>query len=436
MRTKRLFDSSDDFSRRAFVSGAARGLLGLTTVPLLSGLGLRAATGAVAGATGGGTARSVIYLYMSGGMSHLDTFDPKPGAATQGPTESIRTAADDVLVSSNLPNLARHMDKICLFRGMQSTQGAHAQARYFLHTSYELRGTIKHPTMGTWLDYMRERQNPALPGHVEIGGQQYTAAAGFLESVHGPLPIGDPDAGLQNSRRPNGVSEDVAARRLARLERMNHEFADRFDHKGIRAYADMYDQALRLMQSSELAAFDLTAEPESIREAYGDDDFGQGCLLARRLVEHGVGYVEVVNGGWDSHNQNFDVMDDKLPPLDRSIAALLSDLESRGLLDETLVVLATEFGRTPQIVASNNGRNHFPKAFTCWMAGGGVRGGRTFGGTNDDGSDVVEGATTIPDFNATIAHALGLPLEQVVTSPSKRPFTVAHKGTPVTQVFA
>ncbi len=441
MRIKHLLDRSDDFTRRAFVRGAAGGLLGVSTLPMIQG--------AVAARSllqdpkkpvvprKPATARNVIYLYMSGGISQLDTFDPKPGAETQGPTESMATNADkDVRISSHFPNMARQMDKVCLFRGMSSTQGAHAQGRYFMHTSYELRGTIKHPTLGSWLDYMQGRDNPALPGHVQIGGGQYTASAGFFESTHGPLPIGDPEAGLQNSRRPKHVSADTQRRRMERLAKINSAFEGRVQHKHVRAYSDMYDQAIKLMGSSELAAFDVTSEPDEIREAYGMDKFGQGCLLARRLVEHGVRFVEVVSGGWDTHDQNFDAMEDKCPPLDRALASLLTDLEVRGMLDETLVVFATEFGRTPTIVEGRNGRNHFPKAFTTWLAGGGIRGGITWGETNENGTEIAENKTTVPDFNATIAYALGLPVEHIVTSPSRRPFTVAHKGQPVTQVFA
>lgn len=437
MRIRNHFDKADPFSRRRFLGGAAHGLLGVGAMPFLSQLAsAQDPQDPAAVPLRPATARNVIYLYMSGGMSHLDTFDPKPGKVTQGPTESTATNAFDVRINSHFSNLKRHMDKICVFRGLQSTQGAHEQGRYFMHTSYELRGTIKHPTMGAWLDRLSGRANPALPGHVQIGGGQYTASSGFFESTHGPLPIGDPEAGLQNSQRPSHVDESTAERRRERLAQMNAAFAERYDTKQVRAYKDAYDQAVRLMGSRELAAFDITEEDETTRAAYGDDKFGQGCLLARRLVEHGVRFVEVVHGGWDTHDQNFDRMDDLLPPMDQTIAALLSDLESRGLLEETLVVLATEFGRTPDIVSGRNGRNHYPKAFSCWMAGGGINGGRAWGATDEFGREVIENPVTVPDFNATIAFALGLPTEHQIISPTQRPFTIADKGRPVTEVFA
>ncbi len=433
MRFQKNAHRLDDVTRRDFVTGAARAFLGLGTLPLLSGLARAVGDDAIP--LRPTTARHVIYLYMNGGMSHLDTFDPKPGKETQGPIEAIATRADGVQISQYFPNLAQQMDKVALISSMFSSQGAHAQGQYFMHTSYLLRGTIRHPSLGAWVSRMRGRLNPSLPAHVAIGGGSNDASCGFLEFEHAPLPIGNPEAGLQNSRRPQTVDAETFDRRQARLAQMNDAFADRYDQKQVRAYDKMYEQAVRLMSSEDLLAFDINQEPPSLREAYGDDPFGQGCLLARRLVEHGVRYVEVGNGGWDTHNENFDAMADKCPPLDRTLATLLADLESRGLLEETLVVLATEFGRTPTIVAGRNGRNHYPQAFTCWMTGGGVRGGQRYGRTDAEGREIVENKVTVPDINATIAHALGLPIDHVMTSPSGRPFQVADKGQPVTALF-
>ncbi|MBI3856599.1 MAG: DUF1501 domain-containing protein [Planctomycetes bacterium] len=426
----------DDLSRRRFLSGAAMSLLGVGSLPLLESLAaaqdkqqdgpapLRPAT-----------AKNVIYLFMTGGMTHLDTFDLKPGAATQGPTEALKTAVDGIQISSHLPNLARHMDKIAIINSLNSTQGAHAQGQYFMHTSYTLRGTIKHPTMGAWLNLMGGRQNPNLPGHVQIGGGSNGASAGFLESRFAPLPIGDPAGGLQDSARAAGVSGETFDRRLERAKAMNKEFAAAHDQKEVRAYSDMYDEAVRLMSSKDLEAFDLRKEPENLRQAYGTSSFGQGCLLARRLIENKVRFVEVEQGGWDTHNENFESMEEKLPVIDQALSALLSDLDSRGLLEETLVVLTTEFGRTPKIVTERMGRNHYPKAFSGLMAGGGIRGGQKYGKTDATGEEVVENKVSVPDFNATIAYALGLPLDHIVHSPSGRPFTVADKGKPVTALF-
>ena len=260
--------------------------------------------------------------------------------------------------------------------------------------------------------------------------------AGFFPPQYLPLPIGDAEAGLKNSARAKGVNEQTFQRRLDKLAAMNQAFARQHSQRKVQAYTDMYDEAVRLMRSADLVAFDMTQEPENLRAAYGDDDFGQGCLLARRLVEHGVRYVEVVSDGWDTHNQNFDTLSEKCPVVDRAVASLLADLDARGLLCETLVVLATEFGRTPDITKDNNGRNHYPKAFSALLAGGGVRGGVRWGKTDAEGRDVVQDAVSVPDLNATIAHALGLPLQYVVKSPSGRPFTIADKGKAVLGLFA
>lgn len=439
MTRKPSFSHGADLpTRRAFLSRAATGLLGVTAAPFMGSLAPGQALGAIpgAGVRRSGVAQRVIYLFMSGGMSHLDTFDPKPGQETQGPTESQGTKADGVRVASNFRHLAGQMDKVCLFSGMSSTQGAHQQAQYFMHTSYQMRGTIKHPSMGAWMGHLSESQVGSLPGHVLIGGGQQNVSAGFLPSVHGPLPIGDPEAGLQHATRHRRVDQQTFDRRLDRLKKLDAEFQRKHGQKAVRSYADMYDQATELMTSSELGAFDLKQEPEAIRQSYGSERIGQACLLARRLVEHDVRYVQVSYGGWDTHNQNFDSMDDLIPPLDRALAALLADLEARGLLDETLVVLATEFGRTPDIVAGREGRNHYPKAFSCLMAGGGIQGGQRYGETDAQGREVADRQVSIPDFNATIAWAVGLDTEKKIMSPSGRPFTVADKGRPITEVFA
>lgn len=431
MTIREIFHDADDVSRRGFLSGAASTLLGLGAMPLLS----HAAAAAPAALARRSPAKNVIYLFMSGGMTHLDTFDLKPGAETQGPTEAIKTSADGVLISSHLQYLSRHMDKCVVVNSVSSTQGAHAQGQYYMHTSYEPRGTITHASLGSWVNRLGGRLNPTLPGYVTVGGGRYSSA-GWMESAYAPLPIGDPEDGLANSTRADSVSEKDFERRLHRVAKMNKAFTERYKQKQVRSYVEMYDQAVKLMGSRDLEAFDIAQEPDAIKGAYGDDQFGRGCLLARRLVEHGVRFVEVVSGGWDTHNDNFDRMEDKLPPLDRALAALLADLEARGLLEETLVVVATEFGRTPDITANRgNGRNHYPKAFSCLLAGGGVQGGQAYGKTDAEGREVIENKVMVPDFNATIAYALGLPTEKVLHSPSGRPFQIAHKGKPVTAIF-
>jgi hypothetical protein len=278
------------------------------------------------------------------------------------------------------------------------------------------------------------RSNPTLPGSVVVSGGSRHPLAGFLPSSHQPLAIGKPDEGLRNSRMHSGLTEESFKERLALAEKFDRGFREKYDLKKVRAYSDMYEDAVRLMKSGDLEAFDINKEPAEVREAYGVEPFGQGVLLARRLVERQVRFIEVQLGGWDTHQLNFERVPERCAILDQALSALLNDLDKRGMLDETLVVLATEFGRTPNINV-NEGRDHYPKAFSAMLAGGGIRGGQVFGKTDPEGREVIEQRVEIPDFNATIAYALGLPLDEIVYSPTRRPFTLADKGQPLTKLL-
>lgn len=382
-----------------------------------------------------GAAKHIIYLYMGGGMTHLDTFDTKPGHENQGQTKTINTNADGVRISEYLPSLAGHADKLAIVRSLTSTAGAHDQGNYLMHTSYEQRATIRHPGIGAWALKYKGRMNTNLPGSVFIGGNsRINGGGGFFEPQYEPLAINDPNSGLKNSKL-RGVNQEMFDQRLELAGKFDSEFHERYNVKQVRAYTSMYDDAVRIMKSKDLQAFDLSQEDEMTRERYGRDPFGQGCLLARRLIEHDVRSVEVSLGGWDMHNNVFVSAPDKCAILDQAMSALLEDLDRRGKLEETVVVLTTEFGRTPRI-NQNAGRDHYPKAFSSVLAGGGLKGGITYGKTDEGAENVAENPVKIQDFNATVAHALGLPLDQVLYSPSKRPFTVAHKGKPVLDLFA
>ena len=297
---------SDELSRRRFISRAASSLLGVGLFPashLFTGSAQAAGKGASA-LRQIPTAKRVIYLYMEGGMSHLDTLDPKPGV-DEGPTRAIKTSADGIRISEYLPRVSRQMHHACLVRSLSSTQGAHQQGNYFMHTSYSLRGTIRHPSMGAWLQKFQGKHNPMLPGSVVIGNASRHPGAGFFESRFAPLMISNPQDGLQNSRIAKNTTERQFNNRLAMANHFDQGFEERYNYKNVRAYSDMYDDAVKLMRSSDLNAFDITKESPQLREAYGTSAFGQGCLLARRLVEHGVRFVEVSLGGWDTHNANF-----------------------------------------------------------------------------------------------------------------------------------
>ena len=425
----------DPLSRRRFISYSAKSLLGVGIAPML---GNTIATEGRAERPGlhPARARNVIYLFMSGGMSHIDTLDTKPGSESQGPVESIKTNVTGQRISQYLPGLAQQMDKVALINSMYSTQGAHEQGQYYMQTSYIKRGTISHPSLASWAMRMSGRTNETLPGNVVINGGSSTTGNGFLESRFSPLRIGNPSAGLQHSKRADGITAQRLQHRIDMAQQLNTKFLKQFNHKHVRAYNDLYDDALRLMGSRDLKAFDLNQEKAELRAAYGRNEFGQGCLLARRLVEHHVRFVEVHLGGWDTHTENFERVSDRAAILDQGMSTLLADLQRRGMLEETLVVLATEFGRSPEIVKGNDGRNHHPKAFSCALAGGGIHGGAVHGATDPSGHEIIADKVTIPDFNATIAYALGLPLEQIITSPSGRPFQIANKGTPCVELFS
>jgi hypothetical protein len=428
------FPKSDELTRRHFMASAARTFLGVHLVPML---GPTIAAAAPANPVAG-KAKHVIYLFMAGGMSHLDTFDPKPKKKeVMGKTEAIATKADGLMVGHYLSKTAEVMDKVCVINSMNSTQGAHEQGAYVMHTSYDMRGTVKHPSLGSWVLKLGGKIHPELPGYVAINSAPEMTGGGFFGAKYSAAPVGSPEEGLKDSHRGHGVSDEDFGRRLSLADKLNRQFHERYPNVDVKAYEELYRDAVSLMNSKDLEAFDLRREPESTRNLYGVGRFAQGCLLARRLVERGVRFVEVQLGGWDTHYDNFTSVEGRCKEFDQAYAALLTDLEKCGMLKDTLVVVATEFGRTPEInVEHQGGRDHHPSAFTCLLAGGGVKGGIRHGETDASGSRVREGLVSVQDFNATIAHALGLNWNEIITSPSKRPFQIADKGKPLTSVFS
>jgi hypothetical protein len=428
------FLKADELTRRQFLTNAARAYLGVHLFPMLGGT---LASAAPEAALKGGTAKSVIYLYMSGGMSHIDTFDPKPKKKeVMGKTEAIPTKADGVMSGHYLKKTAEVMDKVCVINSMNSTQGAHEQGSYAMHTSYNLRGTIKHPSLGSWVLKLGGRIHPELPGFVAVNSAPELAGGGFLGAKYSAALIGSPDQGLNDSRRAAEVTQEDFERRLSLADKMNRQFHDRYANADVKAYEELYREAITLMNSKDLKAFDLKQESEATRNLYGSGRFAQGCLLARRLVQNGVRFIEVQLGGWDTHYDNFTGVAGRCQEFDQAYAALITDLEKCGKLQDTLVVVATEFGRTPEIKAEHKeGRDHHPEAFSCLLAGGGIKGGVKHGTTDASGGRVKDGMVSVQDFNATIAHALSLPYDTVVMSPTRRPFKIADKGVPVTTLF-
>jgi hypothetical protein len=421
----------NDLNRRQFMNSMAKSCLGVSAVISSQDLLSMQLASQIP------SAQSVIFLYMGGGMTHVDTLDPKPANKdVMGETIAINSSADGIQLGHWLPKTAQQMHRASLIRSLTTNQGAHAQANYLLHTSYQKRGTITHPTMGAWVSRFTNKLNATLPSNVKINGGSDVLGAGYFEKKHGPLPLGNPSAGIQNVVKSGYLDEDMYNKRLEISNKFNKSFINTYPQKQIRAYTDLYDDAIRLMKSDDLKAFDLTMEDQSTRDEYGDNNFGQGCLLARRLVETGVRFVEVQLGGWDMHNQVFDALENKAAELDSGLSSLLVDLDRRGLLSSTLVVLASEFGRSPEVKAGRVGRDHHPAAFSALLAGGGIKTGYAHGMSDKRAHYVEESGVGMEDLNATIAYAMGINVNKTIFSPGGRPFKVAHDGEVISDILA
>ncbi len=412
----------DPVTRRSFAEHVAKTTLGVMLLPHLM-IGRAAAAADPKSLPGFGKAKNVIWLQMVGGMSHIDTLDPKTGD-TKGARDPIQTKADYQL-GGYLPTLAKdHAEKLAIIRSMTSKTGVHASGQYLMRTGYEQRGTIKHPVLGAWAQEILGKSSQSLPSSVCVNrGPEH--GNGFFSAAFSPLPIHDPEAGLQYAQ----FSADAAVmdKRLTLLNKIDAGFRGKFQDTNLKAYSDFYDDTLKLLSSEDLNAFKLTDEKTAEREAYGMNKFGQGCMLARRLVERGVRFVEVSYGSWDMHNDIDENMEEQGTVLDNALSTLLTDLKTKGLLESTLVVLCSEFGRSPKI-NSRSGRDHHPKVFSTLLAGGPAKGGTIYGSSDKEGNAVADKQTTIQDFHSTIGHAMGMDVNQVIMSPSNRPFTVGDKG--------
>jgi len=423
-----VFNADDRIARRGLLGTAARAAFGLSVLEGLSGRFASAQPPAA-----GGT--NVITLMMRGAMSHLDTFDPKPGREEQGDTKSIATAIPGVRFGEHLPRLAGLADRLAVVRSLTTETGAHEQGTYLMRTSYPQLASVVHPAFGSWAVHVLGKRSRDLPGYVLVGNGNEHPGCGFLDPAVTPVPLADPERGLENVTRPAYLSQANFERRLALADRLDRDFRTRYAGRQIAAYDQMVADAVRLMGSSDLAAFDIAREDEATRDRYGRSRLGQGCLLARRLVEGGVRCVEVEMNGWDMHRDLWDELPQKAGELDAALAALVEDLEARGLLASTLVVLATEFGRTPKI-NENAGRDHHPGVFSCVLAGAGVKRGVVHGASDAGGRSPDRDAVSVGDFNATVAAACGLPWDREFVAPNGRPFKIGNEGRPIAAVLA
>jgi uncharacterized protein (DUF1501 family) len=427
-------------SRREFLRVGGLAALGLSLPGFLRLRQLAAAEGAAPK-----KAVNCILLWMQGGPSHIDTLDPKPDAPAEvrGEFGTIPTRTPGVRVCEHLPLLARQTDKLSIVRGHDPKNGSHGVADHLMMSGHKFNPAMAFPCYGSVIAKERGYKDGMLP-FVQLGrniDRRFNGGvAGFLGDQYNPFEVPeDPNAA---AFRVRDLSLGGTAER-ARLERryaMLNE-VDRFQKQveaeaaAVKARDVFYEKAHGLITSpAAKRAFDLGQEPDRVRDAYGRTTLGQSCLLARRLIEAGVHFVTVTNGGWDTHQNNFKSLKDRLlPPLDRAYSALLQDLDARGLLDNTLVVWFGDFGRTPKVNPSA-GRDHWATAGVACLGGGGVKTGEVVGATNALGEVVVDSPVAPQDLAATIYHALGVPLHTWYRAQDGRPIELVPEGKPIRQL--
>lgn len=381
----------------------------------------------------GGDDRAMVLLWLNGGPSHLDTFDPKPGHPNGGEFRPISTSAGGVQICEHLPQLAKQMHHLSLVRSMTSKEGSHERGRYFVQTGYLPAGATTHPSMGSIISDVLGEEKSAVPNYVSV--TLPSVGSGFLGMQHAAFHIPNPEAKPPNATPAAGVDANRFQRRLSMFKALEDGFIASRRGQDAKDHFDVYQQSVRLMQARELAAFDLANEKDAVRDSYGRTPFGQGCLLARRLIEAGVKCVQISLNGWDTHLRNFAKNREQMEILDPAYASLLRELSDRGLLSKTLVACMGEFGRTPKINPLG-GRDHWPKTWTASMAGAGVQGGRVVGKTSADGMEVAQRPVSVPDLYATFCRAMRIDADKENYTPAGRPITIVNKGTAVHELFA
>jgi uncharacterized protein (DUF1501 family) len=440
-----------EITRRQMMRFAAAGALGASASGWIEALAADAATHP-------GRRKSCILLWMSGGPSQTDTFDPKPGHANSGPFKPIESAVPGMRLGPHLPKVAKLAKELAVIRSMSTKEGDHGRATYYLRTGYLPMGPVKYPTLGSLVANEFDDESAELPGFVSIAPVRAinTAAftSGFLGPKCAPLTVGERnlagavDGGnsslkVEDLDIPRGIARPRADERLELMQTLGSPFLASRPGVPSSSHESAYRRAVKMMRSSAAKAFDLDEEPAAMHDAYGRNPFGQGCLLARRLVERGVPFVEVTlssvdgnNGlGWDTHAQNFEAVERLCGVLDSGWSTLMTDLRTRGLLDSTLIVWMGEFGRTPKI-NETAGRDHFPNAWSTVLAGGGIRGGQAIGDTGADGEEVKNRPVMVPDLMATVIKALGIDPAKQNTESNGRPIRLVDaKANPIKEIL-
>ena len=404
--------------------------------------------------------RHCILLWMAGGPSQTDTFDMKPGHENGGEFKEIATNVPGVRFSEHMPRLAQHADKLAIIRSLNTKEGDHERGSYLMRTGQRPMSVINYPSVAAALAKELARADDSLPPYVSVGPNrgfgQGGFGPGFLGPKYAPLMVaggnmygpaaatgadGYAELKVDAIKPAPGVTQAQTERRLELWKALEDSFLSGHPSASPQSHRTVYDNALRMIHSAAATAFDLSQEPAKVRDSYGKGVFGQGCLLARRLVEHGVPFVEVSlsssaagSFGWDTHANNFESVKALSAELDAGWASLMSDLAERGLLESTTIVWMGEFGRTPQI-NGQAGRDHFPRAWSCVLAGGGIAGGQAFGRTSADGMNIEEHPVGVTDVLATLCAALGVSPETENNSNTGRPIKIVD-GYPIDELLA
>jgi hypothetical protein len=419
-------------SRRSFLRNVAIGTAGVSALTWMDAMRVQAEELRQRG-------MACILLFMPGGPSQFETFDPKPDTATGGPTKTIETAVSGIRIAEGWTNVAKQMKDIALIRSMTSKEGNHQRAQYTLHTGYAPSGSVKYPSLGSIVASELGSPSFDLPHFVSIGGRD-TAGSGFLGMNFSPFLVVDPNRMPTNVELPSGSDPKRFGRRLELMGKLEQDFAKSGGAARVADHKALYDSAAQMVLSPRLKAFDIAQEKDTLRDRYGRTPFGQGCLMARRLVETGVTFVEVQStgvmgaGNWDTHDNNFERVKTLAGVTDPAFATLVADLKDRGMLDRTLVIWMGEFGRTPNI-NGRTGRDHYPRAFNVAVAGGGIKGGQVYGSTDKEGRSVAENPVTVQDLFCTFCHALKINPHKENMSGVGRPIKIVDGGSPVKALF-
>lgn len=359
--------------------------------------------------------KSLIILWMGGGPATIDLWDMKPGSPNGGEHKPVSTAASGIQITEHLPNVAKQMKNLSIIRSLQTREGDHQRGTFLMNTGRSPNPLVDFPSIGSIMSYyhamdVEAMKNADIPSFISVGGGR--VGPGFLGMKYASFNVQNAGAPPENVNPP--VSTMQMDRRKVLFESLEGGFKTNVPADAAKAHKEVYDKALNLVTSSRKEVFSLDKEPASLREEYGRTGFGNGCLLARKLVEAGVAAVEVSLGGWDMHNGIFAALQRRLPELDKGMAALTRDLADRGRLKDTVIVWMGDFGRTPKI-NQNGGRDHWPRCWSVVVGGGNIKGGVAYGSTDENGTSVKDNPVDILDLYATIYKGLGIdPTPQAV----------------------